>query len=70
MPITPKPAPVIESKEESDKEYADRCIRSGVYTSALCQYKNNSSLYSLFFDKLYEMDKKLCRVGLYGSCDV
>lgn len=69
-PITSKPAPVMEAKQESDKEYAERCIRSGLYTSALCQYKNNSSVYTLFFDKLYNKDKKLYRVGLHGSFDV
>ena len=61
-PIVPKQAPVYESRQETDKEYAERCIQGGLYKSALCELRYNRSLHSLFFSKLQSIDNKLYRV--------
>lgn len=61
-PIVPKQAPVFESRQETDKEYAERCIQGGLYKSALCELRYNRSLHSLFFSKLQSMDNKLYSV--------
>ena len=68
-PIIPKATPVFETRQETDREYAERCIQGGLYTSALCDLRGNRSLHSLFFSKLQSMDNKLYRVRFYIPCE-
>ena len=60
--IASTPVLPIGSKVETDREYTDRCMKEGRYTSALCELKANRSLQLLFFQKLQNIDQKLYKV--------